>query len=167
MTRFIVRAVAGVLLLAGALAAGNASANVCTVTATPIAFGAYESPNGAYVDSTGTITVTCTPDYLLLACSQTYTVALNQGAYGTFAARKMASGSAYLEYNLFTTTGRGTVWGTGSGNGVTVPGAVTSSLLNLVCLPGSTNHTIFARIPANQNVPVGVYTDNITVTVTY
>lgn len=157
-------------LLTGLLLSGmatSAQAAVCTVLGTPLAFGNYASPGGAQTDSTATVTVTCTPDYLLLACKTDYTVSLSAGTSGGFSPRQLASGANRLNYNLYTSAARTTVWGDGSGGSAKVNGSITTSLLALVCLAGSNNHTVYGRIPAAQNAAGGVYSDTITVTVTY
>ena len=76
------------------LASGRAQADTCTVTATPLAFGAYVSPGGARVDSSAGVLVTCTPSYLLLACKTSYTLSLSSGSVGTPGARQMAAGES-------------------------------------------------------------------------
>jgi len=143
-------------------------AATCTVVGLPMAFGNYTSPGGTQVDSTAVLTVTCTPDYLLLACKTDYTVKLDAGTSGSgFNPRQLASGANRLDYNLYTGSARTTVWGDGTGGTGTVSGSISTSLLALVCLAGNANHTIYGRIPASQNAAAGVYADTITITVTY
>mgnify|MGYP001121486766 FL=1 len=144
-----------------------AGAATCAVVGTPLAFGAYTSPGGAQLDTTSTLTVTCTPDYLLLTCRTDYTVKLSTGIAGGYAPRQLASGANRLDYNLYTSAARTTVWGDGTGGTSTVPGTINTSLLLLVCLAGNNNHTVYGRIPASQNVAAGLYSDTITVTVSY
>jgi spore coat protein U-like protein len=146
---------------------GLTHAASCTVTATSVAFGVYASPGGVQTDSSGTVTVTCTPDFILLACKTPYTVSLSQGGAASYAPRKLASGANTLNYNLYTNAARSTVWGDGSGGSSTVVGTVSTSILSLLCLSGSNNHTVYSRIPAAQSVAAGAYADTITVTVTY
>lgn len=144
-------------------AAANAAS--CGVTASPVAFGAYTSPGGSQIDSMGTISVTCTPDLILLACSTSYTIALSAGS-GSYSQRRMTSGVNILNYNLYTDSSYGTVWGDGTSAPV-VPGTITTSILSLVCLPGTRNTTVYGRVPGSQNVGTGAYTDTIVVTVTF
>jgi len=122
----------------------------CTVSATNLAFGNYA---GALINSTSTISVTCTS-------TTAYNVGLNAGlATGaTVTNRSMTGpGSALLSYKLFSNSGHTTNWGNtvgtdtvaGTGNGVIQP------------------LTVYGQVPAGQFVTPGSYTDTITATVTY
>lgn len=126
----------------------------CSATATDLAFGAYNVASSTPLDGTSTINVSCTT-------GTTYTVALNVGTGGgSFTARRMASGGNTLDYNLYTTVGRSTVWGDGTGSTATVAGTG-SGLLT----PNAA--TVYGRIPINQDVAAGSYASVITVTVNY
>lgn len=155
------------LAVAGALGAFEAHAHTCSVQSTALAFGGYASPSGPRVDSTATVQVHCTPTYLLLACSVSYTLSLSHGTVGTPGTRLMAAGSGQLRYDLYRDAARTVPWGDGGGGGGTVGGSITSGLLGLVCAPGTRNHTVYGRIPANQNVPAGAYQDQVVLTITY
>ena len=144
-----------------------ACAATCAAVATPHAFGTYNSPGGMQLDSNSTLTITCTPDKILLACNTGYSIALSAGSAASYSPRKLASGANRLDYNLYTSTARSTVWGDGSGGSSNVSGTISTSVLSLLCLPGSNNHIVYGRIPAAQNVPSGVYADTITVTVSF
>lgn len=150
-----------------AFGALEAQAHTCTVAATPLVFGAYSSPNGPRVDSSATVQVLCTPTYLLLACSVTYTMTISSGTVGTPGARQMANGAGRLRYDLYSDAGRTVPWGDGGGGGAGATGNITSGLLGLICAPGTRTHTVFGRIPAAQNVPAGAYQDQVILTITY
>ena len=145
------------VLLGGRPAEALCALCTCTASASGVAFGNYDPTSSTATDATGAVTVECT---LLVAVGGSYSIALNQGVNGTYAARKMKLSST-LNYNLYTTTGRTLTWGDGTGG----TGAVTGTLPLL--LFSSQTFTIFGRIPASQNVAPGVYTDTIVVTVTY
>lgn len=130
-----------------ALPAG-AGAATCTVSITNAAFAAYDVFAKTKATSTGKVKVKCN----LIA---SYTIALSAGS-GTFTSRVMASGSYQLAYNLFIDSSHTTIWGDGTS------GTSTVSATSL----GAT-YSVYAMIPALQNVPVGSYSDTITVTVTY
>lgn len=155
------------LALAWASAVLPAQAQSCTAVATPLVFGSYSSPGGARLDSSAAVQVSCTPAYLLLACNVSYTVSLSAGAVGSPGARQMAGGSGRLGYELYRDAARSVPWGDGGGSGAAVAGSIATSLLGLVCAPGARNHTVYGRIPANQNVPAGVYQDQVVLTITY
>lgn len=166
--RWVLRRVLLAIALCGWLAwPGSAMAHSCAVAATPLAFGAYTSPGGPRADSQASITVVCTPAYLLLACQVSYTLTISQGQHGTAGNRQMAAGSGRLGYGLFSDAARSAPWGDGGATGAGVGGSITTSLLGLVCLPGQRVHTVHARIPAGQSVPAGVYGDQVMVTITY
>lgn len=152
------------LLLLGAM---DAHASSCSVSATPLAFGAYTSPGGARVDSSASVVVTCTPTYLLLACTTSYTLSLSNGVVGGPGSRQMAAGAGRLQYGLFSDAARSTPWGDGGASGSKVGGSITTGLLGLLCLPGVRNHTVYGRLPANQSVPAGSYVDQVVLTITY
>jgi len=131
----------------------------CTVSATPVSFGSYNVFNASPLDATGTITVHCTG---LVGLLVSYNIKLSTGLSGSYAPRQMANGANRLNYNLYTDATRLTVWGNGSAG----TSFVSNSIL-LVLLGVTVNHTIYGRVPALQNVAVGSYSDNMTVTLTF
>ena len=159
------------LLLAPFFSGTAQAAASCTVGVTPLAFGLYAAPGGALVDSSASVQINCTPEYLLLACKTSYTLSLSLGNHASGNQRRMAatvsSGTGYLGYGLFSDSQRQQPWGDGGASGARVGGTITTSLLSLVCLPGSRSHTVYGRIPASQNVPAGGYSDSVVLTVTY
>jgi len=117
----------------------------CSVSASNLAFGSYTGTGNT--DQTTTVTVTC-------GNGTGYSVALNDGANASGSTRRMANGSNYLAYELYSDSGRTTVWNAaapvaGTGNG------------------GAQTLTVYGRIPTGQSVPAGAYTDTVQVTVTY
>lgn len=150
-----------------AIWASAAQAHSCTVSATPLAFGGYVSPQGPRVDSSATVQVRCTPTYLLLACEVAYTLSLSVGQTPGGGVRQLSAGTGRLRYDLFSDAARTQPWGDGGASGSVVGGSISTGLLGLVCLQGSRNHTVYGRVPAAQNVPVGVYQDQLVLTITY
>jgi spore coat protein U-like protein len=122
----------------------------CGVTANNLAFGNY---TGALVDSTSTISVTCTN-------TTTYTVGLSAGlATGATVTNRSMKGpsTALLHYGLFTNSGHTTNWGnTSATNWVSGSGSGSAQAI-----------TVYGQITAAQNVTPGSYADTITVSVTY
>lgn len=142
-----------------AKAACNALAGCsCTVTATNVSFGNYNPLDGANNDATGSVRVRC---ILLVALVGSFTIDLSTGDSGSYTTRRMRNGANALTYNLYTTAARTQVWGNGTGSSV----QVTRNFLALLSVDDTT--TVYARIPAGQNVPAGAYGDTIVVTVTY
>lgn len=148
-TRAIVAAAAACTLgLAAAPAEG-----ACSLSATGVAFGAYDVFAPAPTDSTGSVVLECDP------AEKNITITLGPGT-GTFATRTLRRGAETLGYHLYLDAARTTVWGDGS--------AGTSTVFIRNPRPNRpTEVTIFGRIPAAQDVSVGAYSDTIIVTVEF
>lgn len=106
------------------------------------------------IDATATFQVQCTTGV-------PYSVALDAGVNPLLLLRRMkhSTDSAYVTYELYTDTGRLLPWL-----------SVGSPLVNLVGGTGTGSpqtHTVFGRVPVQPVPGPGVYTDTITVTVTY
>lgn len=146
VTRLHLRAA---VLAAGliAVSATPASAAVCILSSTGVAFGNYNTLTSSALDGAGDISVSC--DVL-----SSVTVKLSAGS-GTIEQRVMTAGTAQLNYNLYTDSGRTTVWGDG------ITGSTVSATGVLITFP------VYGRIPALQNVVAGSYGDSITITVSY
>lgn len=130
-------------------------AATCTVGASSLAFpGSSSSAIAAgNIDATGNIAVTCTT-------GSPYTVALSVGAgtAATFASRKMTSAALTLNYTVYTSTARTSIWGDGTLTTLTVPGTGTGA---------SQLIPAYGRIFSGQIVPAATYTDTVNVTVSY
>jgi spore coat protein U-like protein len=127
----------------------------CTVSTSPLAFGGYDplvAHASASLDATGTISVACTKG----AAS---TIGLSLGSNTSGGTRRMTDGSSnYLTYEMYQDSARATVWGN-SGAALLTPAAAPSKT------PRS--FTVYGRIPGNQDVPAGSYTDTVTATVNF
>ena len=88
-----------------AIWASAAQAHSCTVSATPLAFGTYVSPQGPRVDSSATVQVRCTPTYLLLACRVSYTLSLSAGQSPSGGLRQLSAGTGLLRWPLLAVMG--------------------------------------------------------------
>lgn len=121
----------------------------CIVSTSPVAFGVYNPTAGTVLDGTGSVAVTCTN-------GTSYAVSLDGGGQADVAARAMANVPDLLSYQLYSDAARTTVWGSTGGD-----------LVNATGTGLQVNHTVYGRVPASQNVPVGSYTDTVNVTVTY
>lgn len=133
----------------------------CGVTATSVGFGNYSPFDISPVDSTGNVRVSCS----LLGLASllvSYRIYLGTGTGGSYSPRMMYKGTAPLNYNLYTNSARTTIWGDGSGGTSYVSDGY---LLGLTTV--RIDYTVYARLPAEQNVAPGVYSDTITVTVEY
>lgn len=125
----------------------------CTLSATNMEFGNYDANAGTPTDTTASLNVLCTN-------GQPYTVSLDAGTTSgnSVAVRNMTDGSELLSYGLYTDTTRGTIWGDGTAGTSTVTGTGNGSQQAL---------TVYGRVPVNQRVAQGSYSDTITATVTY
>lgn len=125
---------------------------ICVVAATPLAFGVYDPTTVTPKNGQSTISVTCT-------MGVNYTIGLSAGAGSgaTTSVRKMTYGSNLLNYGLYQSASYASIWGNAIGTD-TVAGTGTGLVVN---------HTVYGRIPAQQLIPLGAYTDTVSVVVTY
>ena len=159
----------GIVVLAGLLAGTSLAAQAadCIINTTPINFGAYDPITAtAPLDSTGSVRVECSLSGLAeFLFGANVNIALSQGSSGTYAARTLRQGAtSVLQYNLYTTAARATVWGNGSGGTSTMGGAVGGIFSGQ---PSPRIFPIYGRLPAGQDPNLGLHSDTITVTVTF
>jgi spore coat protein U-like protein len=162
------RSLAVALVAAGAaLAPPRADASFgCSASVVGVSFGSYDPVVATPDDSAGRVDVTCTNVPGTGADNVAYSVALSPGVAGNFNPRRLASGAARLDYNLFRDAGRTQVWGNGTSGSFLVSGAmrVGSGQGNST---RTNTHDIFGRVPARQDAAVGAYADTIVVTLTF
>ena len=132
----------------------TASAVVCHVRATPVAFGTYSPGDPSPLDVTGEIEVRCQ------GTAGSFATTLSPGSGGTFAQRQMVSGASVLLYNLFIDAARTLVWGDGTGGSQRAGGLSRPGRLVF-------NFPVYGRVFPRQGVGTGVYTDDILVTVEF
>ncbi|MCW5624359.1 MAG: spore coat protein U domain-containing protein [Burkholderiales bacterium] len=161
------RLLAKSLLLLGALTLSTPVQAICVCSCTinsttAVAFGTYNPLPGTSMDGTGLIRTTCE---VLVGVLSGFSIALGPGNRGNYSGpRQMRSGSNNLLYNLYTTTSYTSVWGNGTAGTVM---RFDGSLLSLLGV-FQRDFFVYGRIlPGQQTTPVGVYTDTITVTVTF
>jgi spore coat protein U-like protein len=126
----------------------------CFVSAANMNFGAYSGV--AALTAASDVTVRCTNGW-------NYALELSAGS-GNYNERKLTgTPSGTLGYNLYTDAAYTTVWGNGTASTSTVTGTGRG-------LSKDNKHTVHGRLPdsaANQDAPVGTYSDTIVVTVVY
>ena len=128
----------------------------CTIdSVTNISVASYDPINtnkSSDLTTTGGVDVTCTN-------GSTATIGLGEGANHDTSTRRLSDGGGtptYLNYELYTDSGRSTIWDENT-NTVTHNGDGTSQ-----------SHTVYVKIPAGQNSAVAAtYTDTVNVTVTF
>lgn len=146
-------------LLLGACGAAHAAGQTCTIAGSGVAFGTYNPASATPLSGMGTVTLTCSGAVSLL---DSWTISLDSGAHGTFAARNMQSGASLLTYNLYTNSSRTTVWGDGTAGTGTIADTQLLSVLGSVY-----TYNVYGLVTAMQDRSPGTYSDTITVTVNY
>lgn len=149
-----VRWLVSISVLAAAMLVGgrSASAQSCSISTTSISFGVYNVFNTTPLTSTGTVTYRC--QWLIGA----RTVYLSKGSAPSNNPRRMSNGANRLNYNLYLDAGRNQIWGD--------PNPYSHSASGWVWMPNVTL-TIYAAIPAGQDVPAGTYSDAVTATLNF
>jgi spore coat protein U-like protein len=154
MTRALIRGsfVAAIWLL-GATSAWAQSPS-CTISVTSVAFGSYNVFTTSADDSTGTITYRCN------STAANISIALSDGSSSTFSPRTLRMGSEVLQYNLYRNAARTTIWGDGTGG---------TSVYSQANPPNNSNVnlTIYGRIPAQQDVSAGNYSDTVSAVINF
>lgn len=141
-------------------AAGASQAAGCSVTASSLLFGPYDTLSLVPVDSVGTLTVSCigTPGEAV-----SYRIGLGAGGSGNPAARRLRGPGAWaLDYNLFTNGARTLVWGDGAAGSLLV-----ADTLSLTGGARQRSHPVYGRIYPRQNVGPGAYGDTLVVTLEF
>jgi spore coat protein U-like protein len=106
--------------------------------------------------TTGTTSNTDATSSLTVNCSNgtPYTIALDNGTNYSVG-RRMASGASYINYYLYSDSGRSTQW-----NSATTKAAIGSG--------SDQAHPVYGRVPSGQAITnTGIYADTIIATVTY
>jgi spore coat protein U-like protein len=133
----------------------------CSVSVTALAFGTVNPLAGGTTDSTGSVQIGCGGVAGLLI---PYRIDMGTGG-GSYATRRLASGAATLNYNLYGDSGHSVIWGDGTAGSQTLNGSI---LLNILGLAAPVTHTVYGRIASGQTgARPGSYVDTVTVTVTY
>ncbi|MCC4619757.1 spore coat U domain-containing protein [Xanthomonas cassavae CFBP 4642] len=133
-------------------ASANVPARCNTYVTTDLDFGSIAGSIENAIDRSSTISLACTN-------RTAWNIGLDVGSNASGSTRRMrhASSANYITYELYRDAGRSNRWGTtigldtlaGTGNGV------------------SQTVTVYGRAPAPQLPIVGVYSDTVTVSITY
>ncbi|UUX97688.1 spore coat U domain-containing protein [Aquabacterium sp. J223] len=132
----------------------------CSVSTQALSFGTV-NPLGGAVDSTGKVTVNCGGVVGLLIPLD---VQFGAGS-GSFGTRMMKSGAHQLAYNLYGDPARTAIVGDGTAGTLKMTSSI---LLDVLRLAPPLVMTVYGRMPGPQPlVAPGVYTDTLSVMVTY
>lgn len=136
----------------------------CVVASGGLAFGSYSFIDSSPTTAVGNVAITCSLLSGLGGETVSYNISLSTGNSGSYVSRKMISGTYHLQYNLHTQSGaNGSIWGDGTSGTSTVQDSYSLGLLGSVIR----NYPVYGRIASGQNLPLGAYTDNLTITVNY
>jgi spore coat protein U-like protein len=136
----------------GAIHVGLEVVDECTIDTENIDFGQIGIVQSD-INTTADITIECTK-------RTPYAIALNKGLVGADTDhRQMENGTSdVINYNLYSDPAWGSVWGA----------VVGTDTVDSVSATGADEvHTIYAKVPSHQNVPIGTYADTITATIWY
>jgi len=136
----------GVAAGALSLAAVGAQAQTCTVSMTSVAFGTVNVLPGTAVDTTATVTITCSAG---TGGGQRVCISIGCGTSCDATSRKMTSGGNSARYDLYADTGRTTLWGSWH------TGYDTTGVQLDVGKNSTTNVTVYARFLASQQTDAG------------
>lgn len=125
--------------------------NACEISTAPttLDFGTT-GVLSANIDSTSTLSVTCTTD-------APYNIGLGGGGSNDITARVMTNAGNTVGYQLYQEAARTTVWGE------TVNTDTVADVGNGTAQP----ITVYGRVPPQATPPAGTYNDTVTVTATY
>lgn len=151
-----------------ALAAGGAHAQVaCNVSVAPLGFGVYDTLSRVDNQVNGDVTLACELIAPNAAHRISYSIAIGAGDSGSFARRTMRAPARpdRLGYNVYLTrVSPSTIWGDGTGGSVPATGSIT---VNRATPRKPLSIPMIGVIPAGQTVGAGVYSDTLTVTITW
>jgi spore coat protein U-like protein len=122
----------------------------CSVVGGTLAFGNYDPIAAGPTDGSLQIAVRCTRGV-------TAQIGLALGSNPTGATRRMTDGTSFLSYELYKDPARSIVWGNTG----------TDRLQYIAVSNGPVNFTVQGRVVALQDVPVGGFSDTLTITVTF
>ena len=154
VTRTLLRvliAATGTWLLSTASA--SAQSPSCTISVTSVAFGNYNVFTTSQYDSMGSITYQCN------ATAMNISIGLSKGSSSTFSPRTLRKGGEVLNYNLYRNAGRTNIWGDGTGGTLVYTRANPPN--------NSLTLTVYGRIPAQQDVSAGNYTDTVSALINF
>ena len=150
-------------LAAAGFANGAHAAVTCNISQIDNFSALYDALGSTDYTSTGTFTVTCTRTASGDPTSIAFVTNTNNGLNPTGSNNRANLSGNFLRYDLFTSATYATNWTTQSNKAIT--GTVT--LGSGVPSTASTTKTYYSKITAGQSLAQGIYSDTITVSMTY
>lgn len=155
-------AIGCVLSAASALAATTTGSLVvsatvlksCLISSGTLAFGSYDPTASSPLQANTTVTLTCTP-------GTTYDIGMNAGggSGATVTLRQLTSSGNTIGYQLYRDNAYSQNWGNTVGTDTLHATSSGTLLTNTI--------TIYGQMPAGEAAATGVYSDTVTMTVTY
>lgn len=138
----------------GSLAVSATVLKSCVIGSGTLAFGNYDPTANSALQTSTTVTLTCTP-------GTSYDIGMNAGAGSgaTVSLRQLTNSSNTIGYQLFRDSGYSQNWGNTVGTD-TLHGTSSGTLL-------TNTVTVYGQMPAGEAAVIGVYSDTVTMTVTY
>ena len=122
-----------------------------SLSTTSMNFGSVPSAK-VLVDSTSTITVTCTN-------AVAYHVRMDRGLHVQGALqRRMANGGNLVNYGLYLDVAHTQIWG---------DGGIGTSILNAIGTGAAQIHTVFGQVTSTSSTPPGAYSDVVNVVLNF
>jgi spore coat protein U-like protein len=149
--RAAIAAAVAALFCAGVPAGAQTRTKTCTVSASGVDFGIYDTLSVTPLDATGTVTYSCSNALAKV------TISIDRGTSGTFD-RSMRSGQERLSYNLYLDVGHTQIWGDGSSGTLTFQTTASRTAVSA---------TVYGRIFPGQKVSWGRYGDSLLVTMLF
>ncbi|MFK3780323.1 spore coat U domain-containing protein [Agrobacterium sp. NPDC089420] len=135
------------LAIAASLSASPVLAQSCSFSMSDMNFGVVNLASGSAVDSTGTLSITCS-NPLSLALSIRICPNINAGSGGQSGGiRRMLQGSNTLNYQLYQNSARTTSWGSVAQPALGSPPPIDMALPLLI---NNATRTVYGRITAGQ-----------------
>ena len=130
----------------------------CTTSVSSLSFGTYDPVSPVPKDASALVSINCTGVVSLFGLVE---VRASSGSSGNSLQRKMVHSASVLNYNLYADASRTRVLADGLAGTTTL----TSSLNGLLFF--NTSAPLYGRVPPNQWVPSGTYSDTVVITVQY
>ena len=133
----------------GTLAVSAVVQTSCSLTGGAMSFGTYTSGQTNNLDVEGQLAFANCPTGNLV-------FELDGGGSGNINARRMSSSSSNLNYQIYRNANRTTVFGAGA-----------NAYTEIRLVAGGGTIPVYGRIPGNQTVSAGNYSDTVNVTLTF
>ena len=132
----------------GTMTVSTTVASSCAVSnVSNVSFGTFAGQSVPQTDTTGSFDVTCTT-------GTAYSIALDRGVNVSGTTRRMKAGTSnYLSYELYSDSGRTSIWST--------------AISGFTGTNSAQSRQVYARLSSQSAPAPGTYTDTVTITVAF